>query len=415
MSCSMRRLLVIGVGCAVLLVALVSGALAAPAGQSYPPPQNNPPTSQPTADPSATVQVASNATFGSILVNSQGMTLYTLSSEGNGAFTCTGSCLGVWPALLLPAGTTPTAGAGVTGTIGVVTRPDGGTQVTYNGFPLYTYVGDSAPGDATGDGITSFGGTWHVVKLAAAPVTSPTPTATPSPTSGPLIQVAVNPTLGPILVDAAGDTLYYNTAEKGTTLVCTGSCLTVWPPLLLAAGATTPTSGLGITGTLSSISRPDGGQQVTYNNEPLYTFAHDSKPGDTNGEGIKAFGGVWHAAQVNATPLAATPARRLTIHITTTGGTVWGKVTVRYSFRHHVKRHSCARASCTFAIPSGFTLHLSQSPTNSSTWPFSRWLMHQSGSRTRPLKGRAPSFKFTRNSTLTAVYVLSGNQGGYQP
>lgn len=401
MRTSVGRWLAIGAGCALLLGSVASGVLAAPSTQQS----------------SATVQVVTNSTFGPILANGQGMTLYTLSSEANGAFTCTGSCLSVWHPLLLPAGTTaPTIGTGVTGTIGIITRPEGGTQVTYNGFPLYTFVGDSAPGNATGDGIVSFGGTWHVVKIAATPAITPTPSPTSPPQpAGPMVQVSNTTNLGPILVDSSGRTLYYNTAEKGTTLVCTGKCLGFWTPLLLSAGATTPTSGPGITGTLGSITRPDGSQQVTYNNEPLYTFSHDSKPGDTNGEGIKALGGIWHAANVNLTPLAAKPAVRLAIHITATGGTVWGKVRIRYIFRHRHVQRLCSKVACNLAVPAGVKIHLTQSPTDSSTWPFKQWKLHAAGSRTRVLKAAAPTFKITRNSTVIAVYVVGGYQGGYQP
>ena len=69
--------------------------------------------------------------------------------QRNGA--CTGACITKWPALTVPAGTTATAGPGVTGTIGTITRPDDGTlQVTYNGLPLYFFAGDKAPGDPNG-------------------------------------------------------------------------------------------------------------------------------------------------------------------------------------------------------------------------------------------------------------------------
>jgi predicted lipoprotein with Yx(FWY)xxD motif len=81
------------------------------------------------------------------------MTVYTFThdTKGSGTSACTAGCLQRWPALTVPSGTTPTAGDGVTGTLGTITRPDdGSTQVTYNGLPLYFFSGDAAPGDANG-------------------------------------------------------------------------------------------------------------------------------------------------------------------------------------------------------------------------------------------------------------------------
>jgi predicted lipoprotein with Yx(FWY)xxD motif len=127
---------------------------------------------------SAAVKTASNAKLGSLLVDASGMTLYTLTNAGQ-PVACTGGCLTAWPPLLLASGTTtPTGASGVTG-LGT-TSVAGGTQVTENGAPLYHFSGDTAAGDANGDGLSSFGGTWHVVAASASTgVTSP-PTAAPA-------------------------------------------------------------------------------------------------------------------------------------------------------------------------------------------------------------------------------------------
>lgn len=113
-------------------------------------------TQIPTASSSSadTVESTSIGSLGTILVaGSNGMTVYTFTNDtkDSGASACTGGCLQRWPALTVPAGTTPTAGNGVSGTLGTITRSDDGTtQVTYNGLPLYFFEGDSAPGDANG-------------------------------------------------------------------------------------------------------------------------------------------------------------------------------------------------------------------------------------------------------------------------
>jgi predicted lipoprotein with Yx(FWY)xxD motif len=129
------------------------------------------PDGQPVASPAAqaaaqaTVQVATNPAYGPILTDSSGSTLYIFTQDVPGLSRCTGACAKVWPPLLVGTGTTPTAGPGVTGKIGTMHRSDGGTQVTINGQPLYTYSGDSAPGQTNGQGI---GNTWFVVEPSGA-------------------------------------------------------------------------------------------------------------------------------------------------------------------------------------------------------------------------------------------------------
>ncbi len=111
----------------------------------------------------ATVKTAS-VSGKTVLVSSEGMTLYHLTAEGGGKFICTASsCLAIWRPLTVSAGATPT---GAVGAIGVVKRPDGTTQVAYKGMPLYTFAQDKAPGEANGQGIKD-AGTWSVIAVSA--------------------------------------------------------------------------------------------------------------------------------------------------------------------------------------------------------------------------------------------------------
>ena len=126
------------------------------------------------------VETATNAKLGQLLVDAGGKTLYTLTNSGT-AVACSGQCVQFWPPLLLPAGTTSATGAaGVTGLSTV--SASSGTQVTANGLPLYRFSGDSAAGDANGEGISSFGGIWHVVKASGTSGAS-TPGTTLAPTT----------------------------------------------------------------------------------------------------------------------------------------------------------------------------------------------------------------------------------------
>ena len=99
--------------------------------------------------------------------------------------------------------------------------------------------------------------------------------------------------LGDILVDRQGRTLYLFERDSGTMSACTGACAANWPPLHVRG---TPLAGSGAEpSVIAKTARPDGKSQLTYNGHPLYRFVNDRKPGDTNGEGINAFGGSWFA------------------------------------------------------------------------------------------------------------------------
>ena len=99
--------------------------------------------------------------------------------------------------------------------------------------------------------------------------------------------------LGQILVDSQDRTLYLFSADTGTQSECTGACASAWPPLM-ATGK--PTVGAGADASLvGSTTRSDGTRQVTYAGHPVYLFSGDQNPGDTNGEGVVAFGASWYA------------------------------------------------------------------------------------------------------------------------
>lgn len=124
---------------------------------------------------SVTISAKSVDGLGTVLVNQKGQTLYLLTSEKGGKITCTASsgCLHAWPETDLPSGTTAAkAGSGVQASLlGTVKGGDGKTEVTYNGWPLYTFIGDSSAGQAKGQALTNFGGTWYVLNTAGNPVT----------------------------------------------------------------------------------------------------------------------------------------------------------------------------------------------------------------------------------------------------
>ena len=114
----------------------------------------------------ATVNVSESADFGPILVDVEGMSLYVFmaDTQNSGTSTCgdDDGCAAEWPPLVSQGA--PVAGEGVDATLlGTITRDDGTLQVTYNGWPLYLFVEDAAPGDTNGQGIDEFGGLWFLV------------------------------------------------------------------------------------------------------------------------------------------------------------------------------------------------------------------------------------------------------------
>ena len=136
---------VAGVSIAALVVL---GIAVAQAGSPAPPP----PVSGGRA-------ILKTATIGgvTVLTNTQGFTLYGFAPDTPTRSACNGACAGYWPPVI----GTPSAGPGITGKLGTIKRPDGTTQAAYNRHPLYTYVGDTAPGQAFGNNLNLNGGLWH--------------------------------------------------------------------------------------------------------------------------------------------------------------------------------------------------------------------------------------------------------------
>ncbi len=115
------------------------------------------------ADIGATLKTARIGSV-DVLTNADGLTLYWFAPDTSTSSKCFGSCATYWP----PVFGSPAAGPGVTGKLGTIKRPGGGLQATYNGHPLYTYIGDSAPGQANGNDLDLNGGFWYDIRVARA-------------------------------------------------------------------------------------------------------------------------------------------------------------------------------------------------------------------------------------------------------
>jgi predicted lipoprotein with Yx(FWY)xxD motif len=124
-------------------------------------------TSSPAA---ATAGSLKTATIGgaTVLTNSKGFTLYSFAPDTSTKSNCNGACAQNWPPVQ-----GPVTASGVKGTFGTIKRSDGSTQATFDGHPLYTFVGDTAPGQAKGNGLNAAGGLWH--EIATSGSTAPAP------------------------------------------------------------------------------------------------------------------------------------------------------------------------------------------------------------------------------------------------
>jgi predicted lipoprotein with Yx(FWY)xxD motif len=240
-----------------------------------------------TAAAEAEINVVNDPKLGSILVGSNGMTLYMFTKDAPNKSNCDAGCLAKWPPLLTKG--TPKLGDGVDASlVGSADLADGSKIVTYNGMPLYYWVKDTKAGDTTGQGV---GSVWYVVspdgKVIGADASSSS--VSPADDSEAEISVVNDPKLGEILVGHKGMTLYMFTKDEPNKSNCDAGCLAKWPPLLTKGS---PKLDDGVDPAMvGSTDLPDGTKIVTYNGMPLYYWVKDTKAGDTTGQGV---GSVWY-------------------------------------------------------------------------------------------------------------------------
>lgn len=227
--------------------------------------------------------------LGKVLTDSEGFTLYRFDKDTvqPPKSNCDGDCEKAWP--VVPAGDVTAAAGTDEELLGEVVRTDGSKQLTVDGWPMYRYAKDTAPGQTNGQGV---GGTWFASapdgKKAAANADSPA-VAEPADAAG--LSVRKDAELGDIVVDKRGMTVYRFTQDSAWPMktACTGDCLKKWP--VVAPVSKNSVEGVTKKGFVT-FDRPDGIKQQTIDCWPIYTFAGDEKPGDVNGQGV---GGTWFA------------------------------------------------------------------------------------------------------------------------
>ncbi|WP_069626560.1 SCO0930 family lipoprotein [Streptomyces niveus] len=245
------------------------------------------------AEPKTAGQLAvwDSKKLGKVITDSEGFTLYRFDNDTAEPpkSTCSGECEKAWP--IVAAGDVKAAAGTDASKIGEVTRDDGAKQLTLGGWPMYRYAKDTNPGDANGQGV---GGTWFASapdgkKAALGAAGAEEAGGTEADLAG--LSVRKDPKLGEIVVDSKGMTVYRFKKDTAWPMktACTGACLEKWP--VVAPVDKNDTEGIIKKGFVT-FDRPDGIKQQTIDCWPIYTFAGDAKPGDTNGQGV---GGTWYA------------------------------------------------------------------------------------------------------------------------
>ncbi|MGW0783336.1 SCO0930 family lipoprotein [Streptomyces sp. NPDC002913] len=232
--------------------------------------------------------------LGKVLTDGEGFTLYRFDKDTADppASNCEGDCAKTWP--VVSAGNATAAAGTDASLLGKVTRDDGTEQLTVGGWPVYRYAQDTEPGEAKGQGV---GGTW----FAAAPDGKKAAANADEPSGGGQAEAAglsvrKDPELGDIVVDKRGMTVYRFKKDSAWPMksACTGDCLKKWP--VVSPVQKNDVEGVTTKGFVT-FSRPDGIKQQSLDCWPLYTFSGDTRPGDTNGQGV---GGTWYAVTPDA-------------------------------------------------------------------------------------------------------------------
>ncbi|MGC0379183.1 SCO0930 family lipoprotein [Streptomyces sp. SAI-229] len=242
------------------------------------------------SDTAGELNVSTDAELGKVVTDSLGLTLYRFDQDTAEppASNCEDDCAKTWPPV--PA-EDATAGEGIDkALLGSVDRSDGSKQLTVAGWPVYRYVKDVNAGDVKGQGV---GGKWFALNPEGKKAQA---------ADRPGLSTREDPKLGEIVVDKNGMTVYRFMKDEAwpkPVSACTGACLEKWP--VVSPVDFEDTKGIQKKGYMT-FTRPDGADQQTINCWPIYTFAGDKAPGDTNGQGV---GGTWYAVRPDGKPVGA--------------------------------------------------------------------------------------------------------------
>jgi predicted lipoprotein with Yx(FWY)xxD motif len=245
--------------------------------------------------PEFNVQTTSTQQHGEVLADGEGNVLYFFTPDVKGESKCEGDCIESWPSFYV-ANVEPGEGLDAEN-FGTITRPDGGNQTTYNGWPLYYFVGDEQPGDATGDGVN---GVWYVAKpdnslmIATEQLVGADEKNYIVDENGDYIEGEGSTTY---FTDAEGRTLYiFAAADSTNTNNCTGDCEDAWP--VFHVDIESLPSGIN-SDHIGEFTAHGDRQQLTYKGWPVYYFVNDTERGDNKGVSVGPYPGAWPVLQTD--------------------------------------------------------------------------------------------------------------------
>ncbi len=265
------------------------------------------------------------------LTDGEGKALYLFTKDSVDLNSCQDQCLANWPVLysdnvLLANGLNRSD-------FGSFTRSDGSKQLTYKGWPLYTFAKDTKAGDVNGEGV---GGVWFLIKQ-------------PFYTVG----LGTDAKLGNYLVDSLGNTLYYFDKDEVGASVCTGTCLENWPAF--HADAIQAPKGVNA-GDFGEITQEDGTKQTTFKGYPLYYFVKDAKRGDLNGQAVNNVWFVVDPVKFEGTTTGLAQTSKVTIEMKdykfqSADITVKAGTTIEFVNRDADMKHNAVAANGEFETP----------------------------------------------------------------
>jgi predicted lipoprotein with Yx(FWY)xxD motif len=144
--------------------------------------------------------------------------------------------------------------------------------------------------------LTACGSSGSAYKAAGTPSTAASSPSSQAASASTATLKSAKTSLGTVLTNSKGFTVYWFAIDTATSSKCTGGCTTYWPPV---AGAPKASAGVTLPGKLGTITRPDGTVQATYNGHPLYTYSGDSSAGQTSGNKVSGSGGLWYAVTLS--------------------------------------------------------------------------------------------------------------------
>jgi predicted lipoprotein with Yx(FWY)xxD motif len=232
--------------------------------------------------PSTVELTAKSSQLGTIVADGSGRSLYRFDKDSPqpSKTTCTGACQTTWPPLVIaPKGKVYVDGIAQSA-VATVTRPDGSTQLTIGGWPVYYFSGDHAAGQTNGQGVN---GTWFAVAPDGKKASTSVAPSTSSGTGSDTVLTSEKSTAGLVVATGSGQTVYVSSTDTSnpTAVHCTDTCANGFTPVTAQQG------GVDIKGVTASdvgtVARPDGSKQLTLVGFPLYTSTDDTKPGDVSG------------------------------------------------------------------------------------------------------------------------------------